>query len=434
MHIRPYEIVFIGLFAVLGIAGIFVLSNYKNNESPEERKYGESIVIWGTFDRSIIELTLQELKNVDKAFEVVSYTQFDARTFENDLVNALAEGKSPDLVMIPQSMLVAQRAKLLAIPYENLPVRTFKDTYIDGAEIFMMSDGVYGIPFAVDPLVMYWNRDIFTSSGLAAPPKTWEALVAQTTNAITRTNDRREITQSAVALGEYSNITHAKDILAMLFLQAGSSMVTEQNKEYKVTFNVSQANSLGTGDAVLSFYTQFSLPSRDLYSWNRSKASDRTEFLGGTLALYFGKGSEYGSLARENPNLNFDIAPVPQGSDATILRTYGDFYAFAIPRGSKNKDYAYIFARDMSTGKGGTELATKLNFVPVLRSVLGEGTGDPVASVRYNAALIARAWLDPKPQETERLFGRMVDEIVSNNGAQTGGIVSATLYKLEQLF
>ena len=24
-----------------------------------------------------------------------------------------------------------------------------------------------------DPLVMYWNQDIFTSSGIAQPPKTW---------------------------------------------------------------------------------------------------------------------------------------------------------------------------------------------------------------------------------------------------------------------
>lgn len=434
MHIRPFEIAFIGFFAIAAIGGLIYLSKFHDTKSEEEKVYGDSLVIWGTLEKSVFDRVLLELGSENKPLEVVSYQEFDERTFESDLVNAIAEGRTPDLVIIPQSLIVSQRAKLKVIPFEQYPVRTFRDTYIDGAEVFMLSDGIYGIPFAVDPLVLYWNRDLLASGGIATPPKTWENFVSQTVKAVTRTNDRREIVQSAVALGEYQNIRHAKDILAMLFLQAGSSMIEEQNGTYKVTLNVSKANSLNTGDAVLSFYTQFALPTRDLYSWNRSKSLDRTEFLGGTLALYFGKGSEYTALARENPNLNFDLATVPQGSGATVLRNYGDFYAFAIPRATRNAAFAYRLAQDLGSGAVSAELAQAFGFAPVVRSVLAEGTSDPVQSVLYQAGLIARAWLDPDPRETDRLFKDMVEEIVSNNSARTGSIVNDTMYQLEQLF
>ncbi len=64
------------------------------------------------------------------------------------------------------------------------------------------------------------------------------------------------------------------------------------------------------------FYTRFARPDNTLYSWNRSFSSDRDRFVSGDLALYFGYGSEGKELERLNPNLNFDIAEVPQGATA----------------------------------------------------------------------------------------------------------------------
>jgi ABC-type glycerol-3-phosphate transport system substrate-binding protein len=198
--------------------------------------------------------------------------------------------------------------------------------------------------------------------------------------------------------------------------------------------NTSKANSLATGNAVLFFYTQFAVPSRDLYSWNRSKGLDRDEFLGGTLGLYFGKGSEYAALARENPNLNFDVEQVPQGSDATVLRNYGDFYAFAIPRASTNSAGAYALALYLSEPAHATKIASAYNLAPVQRSVLGGGSTDSVKNVLYRSALISRGWLDPKPSETSRLFREMIEEVVANNSQRYGDIVDDIIYQIESLF
>jgi hypothetical protein len=59
----------------------------------------------------------QVISKIDSAFEVVHYKQIDKRAFQNELLNAIADGKSPDLVILPHELLVTYRSKLLAIPF-----------------------------------------------------------------------------------------------------------------------------------------------------------------------------------------------------------------------------------------------------------------------------------------------------------------------------
>ncbi len=432
MHIRPFEIVLIGIFVIAGIIGVIYLANYKGGDEEAKALYGESVVIWGTLSGDVMNNFLIERSTESPALKVVSYTQIDPRRFEDEFVNAVAEGRSPDLIIIPHALLVAYRTKLSPITFEKLDARTFKDTYVDGAEIFMRTDGIYGLPFAVDPIVMYWNRDIFSSSGLALPPKTWETLVSETTKAIVRTDEDLNITQSAVSFGEYGNVSHAKDILAMLFLQAGSGLVEERDSGYVVTLNQGGTNGLTPGDAVLPFYTQFTNPTNELYSWNRSKSLDRTEFLNGKLALYFGKGSEKGALERENANLNFDVAQVPQGSGATIRRDYGDFYAFAIPRGSRNGQGAYAVASLFTSPTNAQKLVDGFNLAPVHRASFAGAVQDPFKQIMYQSALISRGWLDPSPNETDTIFKKMVDEVATGR-TRTKNVIMDAVYELESL-
>lgn len=430
--IRPFEIALIGIFAIIGLIGLFFLANHQP-DSEEARLYGDSVEIWGTFDRRIVEELLEELAKTNKAIEVVTYTQVDSRAFGEELVNAIAEGESPDLVILPHELLVAYRTKLQAISSETIDPRTFRDTYVDGAEIFLRSDGVYGIPFAVDPLVMYWNRDIFSGSGLALPPKTWETLVSQTVQATVRTDDRYNLTQSAVAFGEYVNIEHAKEVLAMLLMQAGSNIVEEGGGGYRVTLGDSLQNALSPAEAVLSFYTQFVVPGKELYSWNRSKRLDRSEFLSGNLALYFGKGSEREALLRENSNLNFDAVTVPQGDGATVKRNYGDFYAFSIPRASDNVVGAYAVANVLADSVNSKTLADALGFAPVHRALYGSAPLDPHQQVVYQSALIARGWLDPAPRETGEVLKSAVEGLTSGR-TRMENVIRDTVQGLEALF
>lgn len=410
MHIRPFEIGLIAFFVIAAIGGLFLLSKYTGENSVNS--YGESVEIWGTVDELSFLRILNELKNDDEDLSVVQYHQRDPRTFDDELVNAIAEGRSPDLILIPHTKLVKFRTKLQPISYESISERYFYDTYIDGAEIFMLSDGVYGIPLAVDPLVMFWNRDLFSANGLAQPPRTWDELMTQTTQAITKINTDRSVVQSAIAFGEYTNVSYAKEILAMLMLQAGSTLVDEVGGTYRVSVNASQGNStLNPGEAAVTFYTQFALSNKELYSWNRSKESDRKEFLKGDLGLYFAPASEYYTIERDNVNLNFDITRVPQDLGA-IPRTYGDFYALSIPRQSDNFIGAYKVALLIASA-GAEQFSNTFHMTPALRSLHASRPGSALEGVAYAEALIARGWLDPDPEKSSAIFRRMIEKITS---------------------
>lgn len=433
MHLRPFEIGLIAAFGIMGIAGLFFLSVFKATPSDKEKLYGENISIWGTLDQGVMSQYLIELIKQDAALKAVTYTEIDPRKFDNELVNAIAEGRSPDLVILPHSLLVTYQPKLYAISFDVLSERTFRDTYIDGADIFMRSDGIYGLPFAVDPLVMYWNKDLFSGSGIATPPKTWETLTSQTVPALVRTDESNEITQSAISFGEYSNVKYAKDIVSMLMLQSGNTIVAENAGQYSVVLNRSENAMVSPGEAALSFYTQFVNPTKNLYTWNRSQSLDRTEFLQGTLAMYFGRGSERKLLERDNPNLNFDVAVVPQGSGVTTKRDYGEFYAFAIPRASKNISGAYAVASVLGKASNVEQCISAYDFAPVQRALYTGVVNDPFRDILYQSALISHGWLDPAPQESTHVFRNMIERVSSESGRAQGALMDAA-YQLEALF
>ena len=117
MHIRPFEIALIGFFVIAGLVGLFYISNYKNSPTDETSLYGESVVVWGTLSEPIMRNFLVEEVQTSKALEVIDYIEIDPRVFESTLINAIADGKSPDLIMIPHTLLVSFRTKLQSISF-----------------------------------------------------------------------------------------------------------------------------------------------------------------------------------------------------------------------------------------------------------------------------------------------------------------------------
>lgn len=414
-NMRPFQIVLLAVFGFLGVIAIVFLSAYQAQKNEEESLYGPKVVIWGTLSQESFKHVLQEIDRTDKAFKVVEYFEVPEETFDSEFVNAIAEGRSPDLIILKSDSLVLHRAKLYPIPYDSYSRRDFQDAFVDGAELFALQDGLYGLPFAVDPLVMFWNRDMFSSNGLAQAPVTWESIVADVVPKLTIKDASRNVTQSAVSFGEYRNVAHAKEILMLLALQSGSKMVTEKNKQYEVSLNDPIiSGSRAPLEATLQFYTDFSNVNSPLYSWNRSLPMDKDAFLAGDLGLYFGPGSEIKDIEGKNPNLNFDLAVVPQGVGATARRTYGDFYAFAIPRATKNAQGAFAVSRVMTNSQNSQLLATTFDMSSTRRDNISAGDENLYRKIILESALIARGWFDPESDESDSVFMQMVEDVVSN--------------------
>lgn len=410
---RPFQIILIGVFAALAVGGLIFFAAFRgfsNDSDPISR----GVVMWGTLDSEAFMDTINAIRENNDVWSAVRYEQKDSRTFTSELVNAIAEGHGPDLVVIPNDLIISQAAKFTPIPYDSLSQRDFRDTYIRGAEIFMFPEGIYALPLAVDPLVMYWNRSLFASNGFSAPPATWEELVRTTVPTLTKRTDNNDVLQSAVAFGQHVNVQNAKELVMMLMMQAGSMIASIRDDG--VFYNLDTSSTDGNvqpGSAAVRFYTEFSDPGKSTYSWNRSLPLDRNAFLSGDLALYFGFGSEVIEIANGNPNLDFDLTEVPQSAGTQLKTSYGTIYGLSLLRSARNPEGAYAVMQVLGNAGNAEAIARSLLFAPVHRSTLASGSTNPFEAVIYRAALVARGWLDPEPTESDNIMREMIEDVVA---------------------
>jgi ABC-type glycerol-3-phosphate transport system substrate-binding protein len=425
MKLRPFELVLMTVFGLLALVALAMISTYKPTPDASVATLGDSVVIWGTVSGEAFQAVLGPLKEAIKAYEVVDYVEKDPRNFDSDLLNALAEGRGPDIIFIPHEKLIQHRSKIQPVSYESFPIRDFQNLYIDGAEIFALGDGVYAYPVAIDPLVMYYNRDLLATKNIINPPATWESVVNEIIPTMVERDYSRNIIRSPLAFGEYGNVNNSFGILSMLLLQGGSALVTERDERYVLNLNTTNSGDGQPFENAVTFYTNFASPSNPLYSWNRALSLDRNEFLAEKLVLYFGKGSEARPLASQNPNLNFDIAEVPQGAQATVRRTYASFYGLSLLKSSPNKSGAFAVLQELGTAAQSQKIADTLDMAPAHRSTLNAGSNDRYGRISYQSAIVSRGWLNPNPTDTNRIFGQMVDDILANRSRPSESVDDA---------
>jgi hypothetical protein len=208
-------------------------------------------------------------------------------------------------------------------------------------------------------------------------------------------------------------------VLSLLLLQGGSSLVTERDNQYKVLLNQNAAGTAEPLAVALNWYGFFSNPTNELYSWNSALPDDRSAFVGEKLVFYFGKGSEGMSLEAQNPNLNFDIAAVPQGGVDTVNRTYGTFYALSLLRSSSNKSGALTVMQLLGSADKSKVVADALHMAPAQRSTLNAGSNDKYGRISYNATKVARGWLAPAPERVNQIFRQAVESVRNNSSIPT---------------
>ncbi len=433
--LNRFQLIVLAVFLVAGIAGVVVVatSHYGGSNKGTGRAFASPVVVWGTLDRGSMDAVLTHLQtDLGENFFDVSYVQKNDTTFESELVEAIASGVGPDLVLLPQDAILKEKNKLFITPYASFSERTFRDQYVDEGELYLSPGGIFAFPFSINPLVMYWNRDLFASAAQASPPRYWDEFYTLSP-LITKRDLAGNVARSAVALGEYVNVSHAKELLSALMRQAGNPLVTtEGGKAHSVLLEKRGLASLPV-EAAVRFYVDFSDPVKPFYSWNRSLASSKEAFISGDLATYFGFAGEIDELRGKNPNLNFDLALLPQTRDANTKTTFGKLYGIAILKGTKNLQDAFFTATTLA-GKNGVQYwIDSTNLPPVRRDLLGVKPTDAYKPVFYDSAVMARAWLDPDPLQTEGIFRRMVESSGSGK-ARISEAVDRANSELTELF
>jgi len=407
-----FQIIFtviFGLFIGIGIL-VFALARGGSSENAQV-----PITVWGDIKLDSFQNYIKEAPiNNDKSVSI-KYVEVSDSAFDQKFVEALAVGKGPDIVFLPQDKILRHKDKIFSLPYSVISERTFKDTFLQEGELFLTKDGVVGLPFMADPLVMYWNRDLFSKVNLTLPPKYWEDFFPLY-DKLTIKEATRNISQSMISFGEFGNVSNAKNIISAMLLQTGNKIVTTDslgNLKSEISKNSSNNNSASATATALDYYMRFSNPLDAYYSWNKALPVSQNAFIAGNLAIYFGFASEMPLIKAKNPNLNFDVAYFPQLNAESLPTTYGEIDALAVVKNSKNIGLAVKVVTSLVEKDSIKSLVKFTGLPPVRRDLLSETPMDANMPVFYNSAIRSRGWLDPDTIKTADIFKDMVESIKS---------------------
>ena len=399
-----FQIITLGIFVLAIVGGVIAFATFKGSSSSATLP---SVTIWGTFPADTFNLYVSNINSKLAQPVAVKYVQESPDSFSTDFVAALARGTGPDGILITADMLLPHEDKLTLIPYSALSQRAFLDSYIQEGDIYLSQNGILAIPFTVDPLVMYWNRDMFNAAGLASYPKNWGDFTALN-QSLTVKDPNGNVHKSAVAMGTFSNMTNARELFGTILMQLGNPITVTSGGTPATTLDTAQSSA----QSGLQFFSQFADPSSANYSWNRAMPNDKIAFLSGTLATYFGFASELSDIRNKNPNLNFDVAPMPQIKTGGKVTSYAKMFGFSIVRTSTNPNAVYQVISVLTSSANLSDLS-KTTYLPTVLSSLDQGSTDPYVANFDKAALTASTWIDADPAKSWQIFSNMVDSYTS---------------------
>ena len=421
-----FQIILLSVFGIFILIAVVLFSLYRGSGTSSA-----TVVVWGDISARDFSLLLNSPAISQDQNLSINYVEKSAGSIEADFTEALARGVGPDLIILTQDKLWKERPKLLAIPYENISERDFKNIFIEEGELFLGAGGIYALPLSIDPLVLYYNRDLLSSAGQAKPITYWDEIYASAAN-FSKRDAAGNLVSSVMALGEARNIVHSKDILSLLMLQASTPITGFVDQELRSQIANNFGLSVSPGEAALDFYTQFSNPTKAFYSWNRSLIDAQTHFTSGDSAYYLGFASELRLLTNKNPTLNLGVAPVPQSRVSGKTITFGRLRGVAISRGSRNPNAAFAAAKTLISKEAALSLSEILALPPTQRDLLSDKPAGTALPVFYDAALQSRGWLDPDTLATGSIFREAIESVTSGR-ARTAEAVNKASREVDAL-
>lgn len=324
----------------------------------------EKITIWGLWDESAVyDNIIYEFRRSHPNVLNVEYKKYPCNESEcydylREVVQGLAAGTGPDIFMVNNTWVPSQKDKMVPVETVNalleeqqlekvMTLRDFGDTFVPVAKKDLVSkdlDGlekIYAVPLWIDDLAVFYNRDLFNLAGLTPPPKnwTWQQINEQSASfesyasRITKIDQYGNIQRAGAAIGYGKNVHRAADILAVLMMQMGSPVVSEEwDAIYNNRISSSDGTSFSPGETAFSFYTKFSDKRQPAYSWNKEQWNSVDDFVRGHLGMMINYSNQIKNVQTKAPNLNFGIAHLPLIREDSKPVNYASYWALAVSK------------------------------------------------------------------------------------------------------
>lgn len=373
-----------------------------------------TLEFWGVFDdRNAFDKVIHDFQTQNPGIKVL-YQQFSYEDYEKNLIDSLAAGTGPDIVMVHNTWLPKHGDKLEAIPatisgqkQPLLTIQDYKTNFVDVAfNDFVFNNQIYALPLYVDTLALFYNKDVFNSAGISRPPQDWEEFNSDV-ETITRLDSSGQIIQSSAAIGTARNINRSTDLLSALMIQTGVRMTNTDNTEASFANRV---NNTTVGELALKYYTDFANPSVRTYTWNDVQHYSVDAFTEGKTAMMFNYSHEVGDLKNKASRLNFGVAPLPQISSVDV-KNYANYWGVGVTASSKFTNKAWKFVNYIASKEGAQSYLSATLRPSARRDLIELQKNDLDLGVFAKQALSARSWYQVDNTAIETIFADMIDDV-----------------------
>ncbi len=410
MNLSRSQLIILGsvLFVVLIVAGIFT------GVLPGARKLGDkppelTLKVWGVDDQNLFQDNLGSYESLRTNVRV-DYEEINPATYEQDIINALAAGKGPDIIMFHNAWLLKHYNKLVSLKDTQLNLKSLKEIFPTVVEQDFAPGGkIYALPLYIDTLALFYNQDTFDKNGIAIAPKDW--LDFQNLIPKLRQSSLGKLVKPAAAIGgSNTTVDKASDLLMLLMLQAGAKMTDEEFTQATFASNV---GGFLPGVDALNFYSSFS-DSKDIYyTWNDNLENSLDSFARGNTAMIFNYASQRDNIKSKNPFLNLKVAEMPQPASAEKAVNFPDYWGLAVTNNSKNPDWAWDLILYLTANDAAAENYLKVsNRPPALRSLIQKYADHPELGVFAKQALSARSWPEIDKKSVAEIFSQMIRAVI----------------------
>lgn len=368
---------------------------------------------WGVFDDSDVYQPLILDFNEKFSHIKIKYYKKNFQTYEKELLEAMASGRGPDILMLHNSWAPRYLNKVQAAPVELITLKEVQDNFVDVVyDDFVVNNSLFALPLSVDTLALYYNKDIFNTVGIAQPPQTWEEFT-EAVKKLTVVDEKGDIVRAGAAVGTAYNINRSTDILSLLMLQSGVQMINKQKTG--VAFDESvllEGETFYPGRRALEFYTNFANPLKSIYTWNSRLHYSIDAFYEGQTAMMFNYSYHIPTIRAKSPYLNFGISAMPQIKTSQKDVNYASYWGLAVSRNSLAPKEAWQFIVWL-TNPENTRRYLELTKKPTARRDLISWQRDDLdLGVFAKQALTARSWYQVDNSAIETIFADMIESVV----------------------
>lgn len=384
----------------------------------------------------------------------IEYRRFRLEEYKDQLLNALAEDRGPDVFLIhntwtgeyltkivpmPRTTRTAYRAVTGTIKKEltwelrsepTLANVDFKNQYADvvlhdllrtidvstDTNVKDFQEKIMGVPVGVDTMAIYYNKDLLNAAGIPNPPENW-AQFSDQVKALTKLDSQGNILQSAAGIGTADNVERATDLVSLLMIQNGQTM--EDDVGYPAFHKIPPALNREDPPSfqALEFYTDFANSNKDVYTWNSTLPNSLESFVAGRAAYFFGYAYQYDLIRARAPKLNLGLAKIPQ-IEGNPQKNFANYWNWVVAKKSKNQDVAWNFLMQLTQPELLQKVLAKAKRPSARKSLLTAQLQDERVGVFAAQVLTATSWYRGKDSTAmERSFREMITSVVNGTTA-----------------